>query len=199
MKTRPRTALCSAGLAVIIAACAATTLDSTWRDPTYAGRPFTKVLVIGSTDSADSRRTFENIVAAELRRQGVAAVASHTLLSGGSGVTPDQIAEAVATSGADSVLSTRFVGTEAKTTQLPVPPPGAGGLDLYRSSSPVETPTIVQQDYRVATVESDLFDARTGKMVWWGRIRAARATDLGPIGRDLGQNVIQALKSANLL
>ncbi len=199
MKMRPRTALCFAGLAVLVAACAAPTLDSTWRDPTYAGRPFTKVLVIGSTDSADSRRTFENIVAAELRRQGVAAVASHTLLPAGSGLTPDQIAEAVATSGADSVLATRFVGTETKTTQLPVPPPGAGGVDLYRSSSPVETPTIVQQDYRVATAESDLFDARTRKMVWWGRIRAARATDLGRIGRDLGQNVIQALKSANLL
>src|SRR5512137_2860912 len=53
MKTHPRTAMLVAGLAVIVSACASTTLDMTWRDPTYEGRPFTKVLVVGSTDSAD--------------------------------------------------------------------------------------------------------------------------------------------------
>ena len=199
MKTRPRTAVFFAVLAVTVAACASTTLDSTWRDPTYEGRPFAKVLVIGSTDSPASRRVFEDVVVGELRRQGVEAVASYTLISGASDITRDRVVEAVTRSGADSVLSTRLVGTETRTAQVPVPSPGAGGLDLYRYYSPVEAPTTVQQDYRVTKVESDLFDARTGKMVWWGRMRADRATDIGRIGRDLGQNVIQALKSADLL
>jgi hypothetical protein len=187
------------GLASIVSACASTTLDMTWRDPTYEGRPFTKVLVVGSTDSSDNRRIFEDSLVSELKGRGVEAVASHTLIPGVGDVRRDKVVEAVKTSGADSVLSTRLVGIETKAAQVPVPSPGAGSMDLYRYYSPMEPQTTVRQDYQVANLESNLFDAGTGKMVWWGRSRTFPTTNIGQMSRELGQNVIKALKSARLL
>ncbi|MBS1117740.1 MAG: uncharacterized protein H6Q87_2124, partial [candidate division NC10 bacterium] len=104
MKTRLLAAMLIGGLASIISACASTTLDMTWRDPTYEGRPFAKVLVVGSTDSPDNRRIFEDVLVSELKGRGVEAVASHTLIPGEGDVKRDKIVEAVKTLGADSVL-----------------------------------------------------------------------------------------------
>lgn len=199
MKTRVHVAMLIGGLALIVSACASTTLDMTWRDPTYEGRPFAKVLVIGSTDNADNRRIFEDILAGELTRRGIGAVASYTLIPGEADVKRDKVVEAVKTYGADCVLSTRLVGVETRAAQVPLQSANAGAMDMYRYYSPMEPQTTIQQDYRVANLETNLFDAGTGKMVWWGRSQTFPTTDMRRIGRELGQNVIKALKSAKLL
>jgi hypothetical protein len=199
MKTRVHTAMLIGGLALIVSACASTTLDMTWRDPTYEGRPFAKVLVVGSTDNADNRRIFEDILVGELASRGVGAVASYTLIPGEADVKRDKVVEAVKTSGADCVLSTRLVGVETRAAQVPLQSANAGAMDMYRYYSPMEPQTTIQQDYRVANLETNLFDAGTGKMVWWGRSQTFPTTDMRRIGRELGQNVIKALKSAKLL
>jgi hypothetical protein len=187
-------------LVLILSGCAATTLEMTWRDPTYEGRPFAKVLVVGSTDHADTRRVFEDVLVGELRAGGVEAVASHTLIPGGADIKRDEVVEAVTRSGADSVLTTRLVGIETKSAQVAVQAPGPGDMDLYRYYSPMMEPqTTMRQDYRVANLESNLFDARTGKMAWWGRSQAFPTTNIGRISRELGRNVIRALKSDKLL
>jgi hypothetical protein len=199
MKTRPRAARLLGGLALIVSACALTTLDMTWRDPTYEGPPFTKVLVLGATDNPDNRRIFEDVVVAELKARGVDAVASYPLISNESDVKRDKVMDAVKTSGADSVLSTRLVGIETKTTQVPGQSPAAGDVDLYRYYSPMEPQTTIQQDYQVANLESNLFDAKTGKMVWWGRSQTFPTTHIGRLSHELGVAVTKALKSAKLL
>lgn len=199
MKTRVHVAMLIGGLALIVSACASTTLDMTWRDPTYEGRPFAKVLVIGSTDNADNRRIFEDILAGELTSRGIGAVASYTLIPNEADVKRDKVVEAVKTYGADCVLSTRLVGVETRAAQVPLQSANAGAMDMYRYYSPMEPQTTIQQDYRVANLETNLFDAGTGKMVWWGRSQTFPTTDMRRIGRELGQNVIKALKSAKLL
>ncbi len=199
MKTRVRAAILMGGLALLVSACASTTLDMTWRDPTYAGRPFAKVLVVGATDNADNRRIFEDILVGELRGRGVEAVASYTLIPNEADVKRDNVVAAVKTSGADSVLSTRLVGFETKATQVPLQSGTDAAMDMYRYYSPMEPQATIQQNYQVANLESNLFDASTGKMVWWGRSQAFPTTDVGRVARELGRNVIGALKSAKLL
>ena len=199
MTTRLLTMVLIAGVTAILSACASTTLDMTWRDPTYEGRPFGKVLVVGATDNADNRRIFEDVFVSELTSRGVAAVASHTLIPSEADVKRDRVGEAGKPSGADCVLSTRLVGIETRAAQVPLQTASDGAMDLYRYYSPMEPRTTIRQDYRVANLESNLFDAGTGKMVWWGRSQTFPTTDMGRIGRELGRNVIGALKSAKLL
>jgi hypothetical protein len=194
-----RAATFMAGMALMLSGCASVTLDSTWRDPTYEGRPFAKVLVVGSTDDAENRRTFENVVVGELKARGVDAVASYTVIPSERDLKRDKVAEAVKAAGADSVLSTRVVGIESRTTRLPVAQGQAAESDLYSHYSPLEAQPTVRQDYRVATLESNLFDGRTGKMVWWGRSQTFPTENIGRVSRELGVTVIRSLKAANLL
>jgi hypothetical protein len=205
MKTLPRTAWLIAAATLILSACASTSLDLTWRDPAYRGRPFGRVLVVGATDDAANRRIYEDALVGALKGRGVDAVASHTLIPAESPVTPAKVVEAVKTWGADSVISTRLIGIETRATQMPTRAVGQTGADLSLDtdlfgyySSPGSQP-IVLQDYRVASLDSNLFDATTGKMVWWGRSSAFPTEDISVLSRELAENVTKSLKSAALL
>jgi hypothetical protein len=205
MKTFPRTASWIAAATLIVSACASTSLDLTWRDPAYQGQPFAKVLVVGATDDAAKRQIYEDALVGALKRRGVDAVASHTLIPSESQVTRDAVVEAVKTSGADSVISTRLVGIETRATQMPTQAVGRTGADpsldtdLFGYYSSMGSQPIVLQDYRVASLDSTLFDARTGKMVWWGRSSAFATEDIAVLSRELAENVTTSLKSATLL
>jgi hypothetical protein len=199
MKTLASATFPGVALALMLSACASTTLDTTWRDPTYEGRPFSKVLVVGWTENAENRRIFEDVLVAELKSRGADAVASYTLIASERDLKRDAVVQAVKTSGADSVITTRLVGIDTKTTQTPVTQARAATMDLYSYSMFMEPQTTVRQDYQIANLESNLFDAKTSKMVWWGRSQAFPTENIRRLSREVGQSVIRSLKSAKLL
>ena len=201
--TGSRMAWLIAAVTLIVSACAATNFDMTWRDPAFRGRPFAKLLVVGGTDDAANRRIYEDALVGALTRRGVDAVASHTLIPRESDVRRDKIVEAVKASGADGMIATRLIGVETRTTQVPWQATGqaAGqeGTDVFRYDSLLESQTIVRADYRVARLDSTVFDARTEKMVWWGRSSAFPTEDITTLSRELSESLAKALKSAALL
>jgi hypothetical protein len=203
MTTRPRLAWLVAAVTLIVSACAVTTLDMTWRDPAYRGRPFAKLLVVGATDDAANRRIYEDALVGALKGRGVDAVASHTLIPNERDVRRDQIVEAVKTSSADGMIATRLIGIGTRTTQMPWRAAGeAGGhedTDLFRFSSLLASQTIDREDYRVASLDTTVFDARTEKMVWWGRTSAFPTEDIAALSRELADTLAKSLKSAALL
>jgi hypothetical protein len=203
MTTGPRMALLIAAAALIVSACATTSLDMTWRDPAYRGRPFAKLLVVGATDDAANRRIFEDALVSALKGRGVDAVASHTLIPNESDVRRDKIVEAVKTSSADGMIATRLIDVETRTTQLPSQATGqAAGqedTDLFRYDSLLGFQEIVREEYRVARLDSTVFEARTEKMVWWGRSSAFPTDDIPTFSREVSESLAKALKSAALL
>ena len=203
MRTSPRMAWLIAAMILIVSACAATSLDMTWRDPAYRGRPFAKLLVVGATDDAANRRVYEDALVGALKGRGVDAVASHTLIPRESDVRRDKIVEAVKASGADGMIATRLIGVETRTTQVPWQATGqAAGqqdTDLFRYDSLLGSQTIVREEYRVAQMDTTVFDARTEKMVWWGRSSAFPTDDITTLSRELSESLAKALKSAALL
>jgi hypothetical protein len=196
-------ALLIAAAALIVSACATTSLDMTWRDPAYRGRPFAKLLVVGATDDAANRRIFEDALVSALKGRGVDAVASHTLIPNESDVRRDKIVEAAKASGADGMIATRLIGVETRTTQLPSQATGqAAGqedTDLFRYDSLLGFQEIVREEYRVARLDSTVFEARTEKMVWWGRSSAFPTDDIPTFSREVSEGLAKALKSAALL
>src|SRR5438552_15010768 len=68
--------------ASLLASCASTTLQSTWRDPGYQGGSFRKIFVLGlSARDVTARRVLEDVLVAKLRAGGVEAVPAWQLLA----------------------------------------------------------------------------------------------------------------------
>jgi hypothetical protein len=173
---------CLLAAAVIAASsgCATVSLVDSWRDPGFTSRRYAKFLVVSVTGKVQRRQVFEDILAADLREQGVAAVASHTLTESKGKASQDEILEAVRRSGADAILTSRLVRLIKYVQAYPgIPPagcyyPGYYGAypypydfyGYYSCAVPYEPAEI--RAVEEAVVETNLYDAATNRMIWSG-------------------------------
>ncbi|MBL8526457.1 MAG: hypothetical protein JNL68_02100, partial [Burkholderiales bacterium] len=70
--------------ALVLAACATTTIRSAWFDTTYKGGPMKRIVVVGVGGQVADRRVFEDSFAAQLRAAGVDGIPGYT-------VAPDEV------------------------------------------------------------------------------------------------------------
>jgi hypothetical protein len=106
---------CVAILALACAAGCAGTSGSTssWASGAPRDATYSRVLVVGVSASEDNRCMFENFLADELTSPSTEVIQSCNLASPVTPPTQESVARMVASSGADAVLATRFVGAQA--------------------------------------------------------------------------------------
>jgi hypothetical protein len=194
------TATLAMGVALLLSACASMTADSAWRDPTYEGPPFKKVMVIAWVDRPSVRRTVEDIFVGDLTSRGISAVASYTLIPDPRDVKREAVVEAAKRSGVDSVLVNRLQGVEIEMQSEEVQPfATADPMDLWMGAPISGGSYAISTQSKTATLMSNLFDAGTGKMVWWGKMDASATNNAAQLARGMARTVLSALRSAKLL
>jgi len=153
--------------AVVLAACASTTIRSAWFDTTFKGGPMKRIVVVGVGGQVADRRVFEDIFAEQLRAAGVAGVPGYTVMSDETRMDDTAFAAAVERTGADGVLIVRLLGVDSRTrvstAMMPGPMMGGPGLGVY---GPTWFPATQVNQYEIARVESSLYDTKTRRMVW---------------------------------
>jgi len=194
------TATLSVAAALLLSACAGMTADSAWRDPTYEGPPFKKVMVIAWVDRPSVRRTVEDVFVGDLTSRGISAVASYTLIPDTRNVKREAVLEAAKRSGVDSVLVNRLQGVHIDVQSEEIQPfVTADPADMWLGAPIGAGSTIISVQSRNADLMSNLFDASTGKMVWWGKMNADATNNAAQLARGMARTVLSALRSAKLL
>jgi hypothetical protein len=188
---------------LVLAACASTSLVNQWKDPEYAGHAFRRILVLGVTKQASTRRTFEDEFVSQLKAAGVDAVQSYTVLPEDGQVEEAKLVKAVETVGADGVITARLVKAEQKTQITPgyyQPVPTVGFYGWYSSAwMGVYEPPMVYQ-YDVYTSETSLYDQSGGKVVWSGTAQtSAPGSDLRKEIAAYARIMIKAMRDAKVL
>ena len=191
-------------VALVLVACASTPkLTASWRDPQFSGPPPAKLMVLGISRSDVHRRVFEDGFANALRSAGVGSIAAYTELPE-QGVIPDErIQAAVKKSGADAVLTARVIRVDRQVdirpgmAPMPYGPYGRGFYGWYGSAWSMSQPDIVQYD--VVTIESTLWDMRSGKIVWSGTSETTQASDVAKLTEGLAQVLIGQMKTDRVL
>ena len=181
--------------ALVVAACASTTMKDSWVDPSVRTVPFAKVLVVAVGD-VTQQRIFEDAMVEKLRGVGVEGIQGYRFLPDGR-ASEDQMNAAVTRSGADGLMLVRSKGvrteTEVRTTTMPGPM-GPGWYGWYGSWYAV--PDVYQ--YRIATIETTVFDAKSKRLVWTG---VTETFDPTSFRRDAGRlaDIIVGALAANKL
>jgi hypothetical protein len=163
-------------LAALLAApgCGTTTkLSTVWRAPAVPDAPYRKLLILGIGANDTQRRNFEDRLGGRLADHGVSAVSSYGPLPFQERLTEPQIRKAVVDGDFDGVILTRLIGVDEKTTVVPprtdvMPSAGFGyGYGAYygMSWSVVHSPGYTVT-HRVVHLETRLYDADSGELVW---------------------------------
>jgi hypothetical protein len=186
-----------------VTGCASISLNSTWKDPGVSTKQYRKLLVVGVAEKPQMRQVFEEVFAAEVSKKGAIGIASYTLTGVKDKPSRASLEEAVKNSGADGVITARMVGMkESKDVRSGFIMTERGYTDFY--GAPVTFATFVSQPVEVtmstkATIETNLFDSGTGRMVWSGTSSAVNPEGIITTSRELADSVIKAMTRDGLL
>ena len=193
-------------IAVLVAAlcgCATSELTNTWKDPKYHAAPVKKVMVVGISNQASVRRTFEDTFAEMLRAKGVEAVPSHTVVPEDGQLAEGRLRAAVEQSGADSVLITRMVERQTDAQAVPAPTPVGAYRRTYSSYysgawlghyEPVSV-----QEFHYLVTETTLFVLAHAEPVWSGTTRTMESQDIRGATEGFAKPMIAAMKKEGVI
>ncbi len=153
--------------ALVLAACASTTIRSAWFDTTFKGGPMKRIVVVGVGGQVADRRVFEDIFAEQLRAAGVDGIPGYTVAPDETRMDDAAFAAAVERTGADGVLIVRLLGVDTRTQVSTAMVPGPAMWGPYGGFyGPVWFPATQVNQYEIARVESSLYETKTRRMVW---------------------------------
>ena len=161
--------LLGACAALMVAACASTSLQSAWYDTSYPGGAFKRILVVGVGSNVANRRVFEDIFAQRLSASGTQGIPGYQFLADDARANEPGWNAGIAQSGADGLLLVRLLGVDTRTHVYTTMMPGPMYGPYYGSwwgPSMVAVPQVTQYD--IANVEISLFDVKTKRVVWAG-------------------------------
>ena len=168
---------------VLLASCETIQPNAIWRDPSYQSHP-AKVLVVGVSKSAVTRRLFEEEFVRQLNARGTQAVASYSVLPDKAQNDQALITEKMKSLGADTLLITRQVSKKTMQIYVPgtvyYPPPHYGTWRKYYGYGyqAISTPGYMTEN-EYAVIETNLYDANNEKLIW------AASSEVGMFGTNL--------------
>lgn len=191
MRSAVRSALSAAllGAAALLAGCSnqpVTTFEVSWAAPQLPQAPsFKKLLIITVAASEFVQVAFQDQMAAELKKRGVNAVASHRYFTRYTDAEKARFMKTIGDSGADFVLIARVTNT----TETAV---GGGGMILGPGGVPVADAGSIQgayarfvyptsyvagadADIKTVTAEASIFEVKGEKLIWSARTRTDKA------------------------
>ena len=186
-----------------VTGCSSISLNSTWKDTGIPAKQYRKILVVGVEDKLLLRQVFEEVFAAEVSKKGAIGVASYTITGVKDKPSRASLEEAVKKSGADGVITARRVSLkENKDVRSGFIMTEHGFTDFY--GAPVTFATFMHQPVEITTstkmsIETNLFDAGTGLMVWSGTSSAVNPEGIITASKDLADSVIKAMTRDGLL
>jgi hypothetical protein len=169
----PLRTLALAAAALLLVACQSTTIRSAWYDTNYKGGVLRKVIVVASDGTTADSRVVEDIIVQKLNAAGVQAVPGYSVVPPDARRGEGPFSAAVASTGADGVLMIRLLHVDTKTQVSTMMVPG-GGYGPYGGfyggfyGGPGFYPVTNVTQYDVASVETNLYDARTRNLIWAG-------------------------------
>ncbi len=204
-----KTALVLAALVLLtgLIGCASTSLVSSDKIAGIPVRHYQKLLIVGLSESAADRQVFEEIFADVFRKQNIKAVSSYTIDDLQAKASREAFTRSLEKSGSDGLLITRFVTVKNrrdKKSGFVIADRGTDFVDYYdyygdyweglESYATFDSRPVEEVLSSVTTLETSLYDAATGKVVWKGISNEANADSLISSTKELAGLVLDALK-----
>ena len=190
---------------VLLAACAATTVDGTWSHPGTAGQRIEgPVLVVGVARDETVRRIYEDDMAAKLAARGIGATRSYEVVPGAlDGEGPDRLLQAARAAGARYLLSTAVIGQELEQVvyQDPWVYPGfVGYRGWYGAYWGMAWPGYAQvRTYPVYVAQTALVRVDADRLEWVARTRTTAPGNVGSETRAFVDVILGAMAADGLV
>ena len=190
-------------LVMTLTGCASISLQHSAKDATLPAKKYQKLLIVGITEKSERRQVFEEVFAGELQKRGVTAIPSYTITGVTEKLTWAAGEEAVKKTGADGAITTRMIAlkkdTSVNTGYVMTSHGFADGYGVHVTYATfMHQPVEVLLSTKIA-IETNLFDAATGRLVWTGTSSAVDPEGIITFSRGLAEVVFKTMAKDGLI
>jgi hypothetical protein len=196
----------------LLSSCASTKITQSWVDPDIETL-YKDLLIIGVSQSEQTRRAYESYFVEELRENAIEAEASYRLIKSNEEIDRDTVKNAIKGLDIDGVLVTHMVAVDEETIYRPSAGYAYGGAygGYYRgghygslySYYPHVNGYVHDPGYYTThetyTLETSLYDVKTEELVWTARTRTFSPESVDEVIADLTTLLIKDLQEKNLI
>lgn len=154
-------------MAVAMASCSSTSLIQSWHE-TEAGHAYKHLLIIGNSDSQQTRQLYEKYFVAELKKRKLTATPSYQLISSKQKLNRETVVAAIQGTEIDAVLVTYLVSadSEMKHHDSPLGASYSGTAEGSQISATIVTKRGRSSSEEIFVLKNDLYDAQSKTLVW---------------------------------
>ena len=157
-------------MVIAITSCSNTSLLHSWKE-TEAGPIYKHLMIIGISDSQQTRQLYEKYFVAELKKRKVTATPSYQLISSKQEMNRETVVAAIQGTEIDAVLITYLVSADSEMKHRDSPLGGSysGTAEGSEISATIVTSRGRSSSEEVFVLKSDIYDAQSKTLVWSAR------------------------------
>ena len=154
-------------IGVVITSCGGTSLTQSWKE-TELGHGYKHLMIIGVSDSQQTRQLYEKYFVAELKKRNVTATPSYKLISSKQKMNRETVVAAIEDTEIDAVLVTYLVSADAeiKHRDSPLGASYSGTAEGSQISATIVTSRGRSRTEEVFVLKNDIYDAQSKTLVW---------------------------------
>lgn len=181
-------------LCSVVTACASTSITQSWKQEELQ-QSYKRPLIIGLSDSQQTRRIFENQLVAELKKANVTAIPSYTLISSKQSINRETVINTIQDTDIDCVLVTYLTSanTEVKYRDSPITASYSGNAENNMMSETLITNRGRFSDEEIITLKNDLYSVQSQSIVWSVQTETVAAKSIDEIIIDVSELLVAKL------
>jgi len=187
-------------LSILAASCANTEVIDHWVSGEHS-KPYSRPMIIGVSDSQQTRRIFEKYFVAELKKINIAATPSYELISSKQKVNRETVIKAVQGTDIDSVIVTYLVSSEheMKHHESMLNQGYSGDIESNQMSDTLVSTRGRTSSTEIVTLKTDLYDVRSKSLVWTTQTRTVAPESIDQVITDVVALLIEHLLNDDVI
>lgn len=187
-------------LSLLAASCANTSITEDWVEEGHNG-PYKHPMIIGITDSQQTRQIFEKHLVSELIKNNIEATPSYTLINSKQTLNRETVVKALQGTGIDSVLVTYLISEESKVKHVdsPINVGYSGNVDNNMMSDTLVSSRGRSSSSEVIGLKNDFYDAKSKAIVWSVQTKTVGPESIDEVVVDVTELLIKQLLDDNVL
>ncbi|MBE9559231.1 MAG: hypothetical protein IMF15_00515 [Proteobacteria bacterium] len=187
-------------LSVFIVSCANTKVTENWTHVEHS-EPYKHPMIIGISDSQQTRQIYEKHFVSELKKINITATASYTLINSKQKMNRETVLKAVQGTDIDSVIVTYLVSseTEVKHHESPLSQGYSGDIEGSRLSATLVATRGRTSSAEIITLKNDLYDVQTKTLIWTTQTRTVAPESIDEAITDVVDLIISQMISDDVI
>ena len=184
----------------IIASCATTDLMDSWKDAEL-NHSFQHLMIIGVSDSQQTRQIYEKYFVAELKKNNITATPSYTLISSKQKINREVVVAAIKNTDIDAVLVSYLISadTEVKHRDSILNTGYSAEVGSNQVSATIISNRGQSRDEEIFVLKNDLYDANSKSMVWSAQTKSVGPESIDQVVREVIAILVKAMLDDKVL